>query len=113
MSLLHQIILVAVIVLLIFCKPILNFIFACLKIGKTIPADAVNAKVVHKGFLKNEGGARWFTGLMVLDTLVTFEFEDCRNVTLYVPQKKYDALSVGSTGKLAYYGNKFERFVVE
>ena len=113
MSILQPIIFFAVLALLIFRKSVLNFIFACLKIKRPIPPHAVNAEVVAKDLLKNQGGAKAYVGMMILDTLVTFEFENRKNVTLYVPQKIYDSLSIGSKGKLAYAGSKFECFIID
>ncbi|MCL2518199.1 MAG: DUF2500 domain-containing protein [Oscillospiraceae bacterium] len=43
---------------------------------------------------------------------ITFELDDYKNLTLIVPKKIYDGLSVDSTGVLDYNGNEFVNFSV-
>jgi hypothetical protein len=77
----------------------------------------VNAKVILKDYV---GGGET-TGIFGRGSFsvpigprcrVTFELENYKNVTLIVPDKIYNGLSVGSTGALEYRRKNFKSFTV-
>jgi len=75
---------------------------------------SANAKVVFKdiwgGGKHKMAGGRYIT--VSNGYRITFELDDYKNLTLIVPKKIYDGLSVDSTGVLDYNGNEFVNFSV-
>jgi hypothetical protein len=76
----------------------------------------VNAKVILKDYVGGgETTGVWVRGFKVpigSRCRVTFELEDYKNVTLIVPAKVYDEISVGSAGALEYNRKSFKNFTV-
>ena len=75
----------------------------------------INAKVIFKETWGGGGGA--FVGNTLFTPIapshsVTFELANRKSVTLKVPVKVYDSVSINSTGLLEYTGKKFENFTI-
>ena len=75
----------------------------------------INATVIFKEIWGGGGGA--FVGETLFTPVapkhsVTFELENRKSITLKVPVKVYDNVSINSTGLLEYTGKNFENFTV-
>lgn len=69
----------------------------------------IKAKIIIKDI---RGGENRAHHLVSNSCCVTFEFENQNSVTLTIPKKIYDKMSIGSTGELEYIGKNFKKFTV-
>ena len=75
----------------------------------------VNAKVILKENWETGEGRGIFIGRTLVHRehpLITFEMENRRTVSLIVPNKIFNSVSIGSKGVLEYSGKKFYNFIV-
>ena len=75
------------------------------------------ARVIYKEYWgggKYKGAFRgyYFMPKLIAGCRVTFELENNKTVTLFVSEKFYDSVSIGSTGTLEYTGKDFEAFTL-
>ena len=78
---------------------------------------STGARVIYKEYL---GGGKYrgafvrgnFMPKLIAGCRVTFELANNKTVMLFVSEKFYDSVSIGSTGTLEYTGKDFEAFTL-